>query len=76
MEEKSQVKVLIETGSFSHYKMNGESKGVKSDQFPVNLQEGLGVTPLTYLIPTQDRMYESRLQAPSFLLLTLPKWPH
>ncbi|CAM9022974.1 unnamed protein product [Wickerhamomyces anomalus] len=36
--------------------MNGESKGVKSDQFPVNLQEGLGVTPLTYLIPTQDRI--------------------
>jgi len=26
----------------------------KSNQFPVNLEEGLGVTALSYLVPTQD----------------------
>lgn len=33
---------------------NKEGEGVKPNQFPVSLEEGLGVTPLTYLIPTQD----------------------
>lgn len=34
---------------------NGGTNDVSADQFPVNLEEGLGVTPLTYIVPTQDR---------------------